>query len=619
MTARLSTLLQLFCLLCLLAAGAPARADDTDPSLVIDHYIQHFTVETDGSYRLRVTHAKTIAARSAVQAHSQYYIGYNRTLDELVALEAYTRKPDGRRVVVGAEHIKDQQEAASAEAPLFQDTRLRVIVFPDVETGDQLVVSYVLQRHTALFPGHFEDLSASQHYANPQFHLIYDMPDNMPLYADAVGFRTLDTPAPAGRKRYHWHYQDGGHQRPEAESVSALDDGARLAVSTFDSYASFARAYAERAGARAAPAPAIADLAARLTAGLATPRARALALADWVRREIRYVAVYVGAGGVVPHAAASVLANRYGDCKDHAVLLEALLRAAGIDSTAVLINNGNSYRLPDVPTLGILNHVINYLPALDLFLDSTAASVAAGYLPATLMDKPALLTDTAVLKRTPAQQHERNRSIAWFRLQRDGASSFSVARIAEGALAEPYRHAVRETAPAERAQLVQQLLNGFGQQGHGRFDPGKVDGQGDEYSMRMEGSSAHFASLPGPVGLASTFDFWGGLGETVLALGQEARRTQDYVCPAIDAEEETGFSFPPGVRVLAVPRALDLDDGYFRYRARYTRRANTVTVTRSVRFRHAGMVCSAREHARMLPTLERMMRDLRAQIIIQGR
>lgn len=606
-------------LCCLLQWAGPAVADDTDPSLVIDRYLQHFVVETDGSYLLTVEHAKTIAAPAALQAHGQYYIGYNRTLDEVLAIEAYTRKRDGRRIAVPPEHIKDQQEAASNEAPMFQDTRLRVIVFSDVDVGDQLVVHYVLHRHTALFPGHFEDLSASQFYANPQFHLIYDMPESMPLYADAAGFLPVPAPALAGRKRYHWHYQDGPNARLEADSVSYLDYGKRLAVSTFPDYHAFAAAYAARARDKAQVTPAIAALAADVTRTLAAPRARALALSDWVRRHIRYVGVYVGAGGVVPHAAATVLANRYGDCKDHAALLEALLRAAGIASTAVLLNNGNTYRLPEVPTMGIFNHVINFIPALDLYLDPTAGSIAAGYLPASVMDKPALLIDSGLLARTPRQQAARERTISRFDVQADGAGKFSVARITEGAMAEPYRQAVRDTPPSERAQLARQLLQGLGQQGQGVFDPGKLDSKEDAYTMHLEGSSDNVASLPGPVGLATTFNFWGGLSETILALAQEPQRTQDYVCPAIVAEEETGFSFPQGVAILALPRALDLVDANFAYRARYVQRDNTVTVTRSVRFEHAGMVCSAREHARKQQLLERMLRDLRAQIIVVTR
>ncbi|UUZ51063.1 hypothetical protein LP420_16670 [Massilia sp. B-10] len=126
-----------------------------------------------------------------------------------------------------------------------------------------------------------------------------------------------------------------------------------------------------------------------------------------------------------------------------------------------------------------------------------------------------------------------------------------MARITEGAMAEPYRQAVRDTPPSERAQLARQLLQGLGQQGQGVFDPGKLDSKDDAYTMHLEGSSDNVASLPGPVGLATTFNFWGGLSETILALAQEPQRTQDYVCPAIVAEEETGFSFPQGVAILA--------------------------------------------------------------------
>jgi transglutaminase-like putative cysteine protease len=46
--------------------------------------------------------------------------------------------------------------------------------------------------------------------------------------------------------------------------------------------------------------------------------------------------------------AGAILDKRYGDCKDHATLMEALLQTAGIASTPVLINAGNSYKLSPV-------------------------------------------------------------------------------------------------------------------------------------------------------------------------------------------------------------------------------------------------------------------------------
>ncbi|MFL6675418.1 MAG: DUF3857 domain-containing transglutaminase family protein [Massilia sp.] len=609
----------LCCLLVLPWTWARARDTGTDPAVVIDKYIQHFVVEPDGSYTLTVDNAKTIAEQRAIQSHGQYYISYNKTLDEVTDVEAYTQKPDGRRVAVQPGQIRDQQEAASTDAPMFQDTRLKIVVFPEVAVGDQLVVHYLIRRSKPLFPGHFEDLSSSQFYVNKQFQLVYDMPESMPLYSDAVGFVPIAGESPPGRRRYQWRYVGGDNERIEADSVSYLDYGKRLAVSTFPDYQAFARAYQAGAADKTQASLAIAALARQLTAGLPDPRSRALALSDWVRRNIRYVGVYIGPGGVVPHAAAQVLENRYGDCKDHAGLLEAMLAAVGIDSTGALINNGNAYRLPRTPTLGIFNHMITYVPSLNLYLDSTAESTAAGYLPPSDLGKPVLLTKTGMLAAAPASQPEKNRTTTWFDIQPDGRSNFKVAKTSQGAIAEPYRQAVRDTRQADREQLVQRMLQGLGQKGFGVFDPGKLDSTSDEYKLGFAGTSENFANLPGPTGLSTTYNFWGGLGETVVNFGQEKDRRQDFVCPAIDSEEESGFRFPKSVRILAMPKPLAINAPGLSYQSSYAVRGNAVVVKRRLAFRGAGIVCSPDDYRRMQPLLDQIMRDLRGQIIITGR
>ncbi|MES2129240.1 MAG: DUF3857 and transglutaminase domain-containing protein [Pseudomonadota bacterium] len=601
------------CCACTLACAADTG---TDPSMVIDKYTQHFVVDPDGSYTLTVDNVKTIVQQRAIAAHSQYYISYNKNLDEITSVEACTRKQDGRVVPVQADQVRDQQESASADAPMFQDTRLKIVVFPDVAVGDQLVVRYVMRRHTPLFPGQFEDLSSSQFYVNKDFRLIYDMPATMPLYADAVGFEALPADSAPGRKRYEWRYINGENTRIEADAVSYLDYGKRLAVSTFADYRAFAQAYDARARAAAVGTPAIKTMARSLTLGMESPRERALALSNWVRRNIRYVAVYVGAGGVVPHSAATVLENRYGDCKDHAVLLEALLAEVGIDSSGALVNNGNAYRLPSIPTMGIFNHVITYVPSLDLFLDPTADSVVAGYLPTSVLGKPALLTRAGQFKATPFNQVEKNRTITRFGVEKTGSSSFVVTKITEGAIAESYRQAVRDTKPADRELFVQRMLAGLGQKGFGVFDAGKVDGGGDEYKMRFMGTSENFLNLPGPTGLSTSFNFWGGIGDTVFGFAQEKERKQDFTCGAVDTEDETRFEFARGMRILGVPKSVSFDDGHFRYGAQYMRRGNVVTVKRRVRFQHEGIVCTPADFARMQRTIDRMIRDLKNQIIV---
>ncbi len=617
MPVRLAALLS--CAVLLFATTARAADTGTDPSLEIEKDIQHFVVNPDGSYTATFDKVKSIKLQGAVQAHSQFYIHYNRTLDEVESVEGYTEKPDGRRVVVLADQIRDQQEAASSNAPMFQDTRVKVLVFPEVAVGDKLVVHYVLKRTKPLIPGHFEDLSATDFYVNKEFRLVYDLPESMPLYADSVGFTALPVEKSPGRIRYQWQYSGTDNQRIEAESVSYYDYGKRLAVSTFSDYASFARAYEERASAMAMPDERIHALARELTKGMDDQRSMALALSDWVRSNIRYVAVYMGPGGIVPHPAATVLENRYGDCKDHAILLETLLDAVGIRSSTALINSGNAYRLPSTPTLGIFNHAINYLPELRLYLDSTADSIAAGYLPSNELDKPVLITKTGTVERTPPDQANRHLSIATFKVNNNGSSHFTLAREMHGALAEPYRKFIRDTKQADRDLFVQRTLQEYGQKGTGTLDPGALDDNGDHYRMAMAGHSENFVNLPGPIGLRTTnFSFGGGVAETIFGFAQENERQQDFVCGTVEWEDRASFEFPRNVSIVALPKPLKLSDANFSYSSSYVRSGSTVSVKRSLAFKHNGRTCTPAEFKRMQPVLERMIRDLKNQIIVKA-
>ena len=80
----------------------------------------------------------------------------------------------------------------------------------------------------------------------------------------------------------------------------------------------------------------------KLTAGLLRPgmneTQKAQAIFYWVQQQIRYIRADLKRGGIVPHSASKILSNRFGDCKDQAVLMVSMLRAAGIDAEPVLIS-----------------------------------------------------------------------------------------------------------------------------------------------------------------------------------------------------------------------------------------------------------------------------------------
>jgi len=76
-----------------------------------------------------------------------------------------------------------------------------------------------------------------------------------------------------------------------------------------------------------------------LTASSETPSKKMQSLAQFVQHQIRYVAIELGIGGWQPHSAAEIFSKRYGDCKDKATLMSAMLSQIGIDSYYVIIDH----------------------------------------------------------------------------------------------------------------------------------------------------------------------------------------------------------------------------------------------------------------------------------------
>ena len=97
------------------------------------------------------------------------------------------------------------------------------------------------------------------------------------------------------------------------------------------------------------------------------------ALYGFVVTNTRYVALEFGIHGYKPYRVDRILARKFGDCKDKASLIHAMLKVAGVDSRLVLLRMRHLGTLsPEVASLAAFNHAIAYVPKLDLYLDGTA-------------------------------------------------------------------------------------------------------------------------------------------------------------------------------------------------------------------------------------------------------
>ena len=185
-----------------------------------------------------------------------------------------------------------------------------------------------------------------------------------------------------------------------------------------------------------------------------------------LRRDVRYTGVEFGDASIVPRPPAAVLERRYGDCKDMALLLVAMLRAAGIEAHVVLLRAGfNADVDEELPGFGFFNHAIVHVPGggtaggagasridsrIDSWIDPSARFTPPGELPPADQGRRALIarTGTTALVKTPVAPPAQNlvREEREIQLDEEGTARVHETSEARGAIAESYRSAYNDTA-----------------------------------------------------------------------------------------------------------------------------------------------------------------------------
>lgn len=180
-------------------------------------------------------------------------------------------------------------------------------------------------------------------------------------YRTAVSSGPPIEPSQISSNSWEWHQKNipGIDDDSESQMPPAYVLQARMSVAYFapgqraptsSSWQQVGRWYSELSAQRTLPTPEITAKVNELLAGQSDFQSRIRTLTSFVQSEIRYVAILIGIGGEQPHAAGDVFRYRYGDCKDKATLLKAMLEVASIRSHLVLVNTDRGFVNPEVPS-----------------------------------------------------------------------------------------------------------------------------------------------------------------------------------------------------------------------------------------------------------------------------
>ena len=138
---------------------------------------------------------------------------------------------------------------------------------------------------------------------------------------------------------------------------------------SFANWTAVSRWLSEISDSQAAIDDALAGKAKQITAGSKSEMEKITAVARFVQA-VNYVSIQIGTGrggGYRPHAATEVFAKSYGDCKDKANLMRAMLKALGIKSYLVSIYSGDPNHVrQEWPSPHQFNHCIIAVKASDV-------------------------------------------------------------------------------------------------------------------------------------------------------------------------------------------------------------------------------------------------------------
>lgn len=487
---------------------------------VVLHDESRKTVDNDGKIVTVSWQAIRILAREG-RNQAQARENYNTGSGKIKEMRAWLIRPTGEIKTYGK---KETMDMALAENDVYNETREKLIsAKDDADAGCVFGYEIITEEREVFsqFVWYFQSFSpvilSRITLALPQGWQAKSLPFNCDKVEPVVSGSTY-TWEMRNLPAFEKELASPGISRLVASLAITIfpGEGKATPLKTFGSWKDVSRYTSELSDPQAAFNEPMTAKARELTASAKTEYERIQAIGRYAQN-VNYISIQVNVGrggGYRPHTAADVFNKNYGDCKDKANLMRAMLKSLGIESYPVSIYSGDpTYVRPEWPSPQQFNHCIIAVKVSDetnaativnhsslgrlLIFDPTDEDTPVGDLPDHEQGSFALIVagNAGELMKMPVTPPEANRLERKIEaeLGADGALTAAVHEQSFGQAAVDERRGFKQFARPQFNKLIEQWITATAPSASvSKIEPAD-DARGGKFSLDVEFKSPAYA------------------------------------------------------------------------------------------------------------------------------
>jgi hypothetical protein len=316
--------------------------------LLEDHQVHVAGANVDEYFR----RVQRVVTSAGVQSASQLSVDFDPSYQRLVLHDVAIVR-DGKRIdEMARDEVRIIEKESDSKDSIYDGQLTALLFLKDVRPGDVIDYSWTLEGSNPLLGGRYADeFDFSAHVPTRLMRHRMLWPANRPIH--------LSKPAKVEHRGaddvYTWERRDVGSTDAEDAIPDWYEPWETVQVTEYASWNEVARWADALFRLDDSSQAAVTRLASEIRQAHGGRDAQIVAAIRFVQDDIRYLGIEMGRGSHQPRQPSAVLTQRYGDCKDKALLLAALLRQLGIEAYPALVNTK------------LRSHLDGYLPSPFLF------------------------------------------------------------------------------------------------------------------------------------------------------------------------------------------------------------------------------------------------------------